>query len=106
MNNYTVGLMQAEAALGQAAAANKQAQVAHNRQQEDARHNAAVETETTRHNQMAEFETSRSNIARETETYRHNMVSEDLETWRNINDSANAVGDIASIFVPKKPGKK
>lgn len=50
--------------------------VAYLRQQEDARHNLATETETARNNQVVARETNRHNFAVETETNRSNLANE------------------------------
>lgn len=95
VNNYTVGLRQANAAQASAAAAQKQANVASKRQYEDSRHNSQMEALS-----MYEIERKYSNLAGQlNEAERHNRKSEDLQGNKIIADTFGNLADFAGDVI-------
>lgn len=90
LNNYTVGIKQAHAAQSSAAAAQKQAQVASQRQFEDARHNIQSEIIS-----MSEIEKKYANLGGQLgETVRHNR---EMENLKGSEIAFGFAGDMARI---------
>lgn len=99
MNNYTVGLKQASAAQQSASAAMKQAQVANQRQFEDARHNIQSETIS-----MSEIDKKYANLAGQlSESQRHNKAQEDLKNAELAVDMVGNLMNMAGRLIPKTP---
>lgn len=95
LNNYTVGIKQASAAQASAAAAQKQADVASQRQFEDARHNIQSEIIS-----MTDINKKYINLAAQLgETTRHNQETENLKGAEIAFDFAGNLARTAGSLI-------